>query len=308
MRRFIAAREDAVPTTLIDQIQRDEASAPRPDGAARLALWLGQYWRLGIAFATAASLLMFATAVWSVVTQRERRAAVAPNARAEFVPLETRTEPRLPDAVAAVPAAAAPAPPATRTETLTRGFDSPCVLPPSYQACDFVDQGLWDGVLGAWQSVAVEKGEPPPNQDEAFRATIQRKFEAGDPNTRIAVARAHGAAALFLATVRFIESATEAGAWDVHAELVNWGAAPAPLGGLQLRGPSGAPLVALATDASELPADARCWLSSGPPAPASCATRATRTGPLRGDAPARITVQDREGRQIDALVPGVTAR
>lgn len=278
--------------------------------ADRLRRWLRRHSQAGIVVVTLATLLMFATAVWSVLIQTDRRVSVQPSVRTALLSLMPEQERPVVETVTA-PAAnagATPSPTFTRTETVTRLFDSRCLLPPSSQPCDFASQARWDGDLGAWQAAALASGVPLPDKDEGFLATVQLKLEAGDPETLIATARAQQAPALFLAAARFMESVTEPGAWDVQVELVNRGAAPAPLSGLQLTDAGGVVLMVLAVDGAELPADARCWLSSGPPPPTPCAVRATRTTLLRGDAPAPLTLRDPEGQQRDALIPGVTAQ
>ena len=197
------------------------------------------------------------------------------------------------------PATPGPAPITVRPFTrIERDLSGRCLPEPGQGACDATRAGLWAGDPATWNQWQRIIGGPQLVPSDVMARTMAMRLAAGDPATRVDLARG---AVQPLLVISAVELASEAGApLLVRVELANLGTAPAPLTGLRVAGLS--PSAAAAT----LAPAGRVTLGEPPTAGGASAEGTTLGAPLPADGLLRLLTAD--GAELDRLSVETRAR
>ena len=185
---------------------------------------------------------------------------------------------------------------------VTRSWTSACSLPPDHRPCDVFVEALWKGDPAAWQALAAQYGQAPPNEAAIQESVLQMRLRSGEPAARIIYAERQGLPALFLTAARFAGSRTDPAMQEIAVEIANLGVTMADLGEMRVVDDEGNVAFRLPAGAMLAPG-ARCWLGSSAPAGASCAFVPAGAGSLPGDVAVPLTLLTPLGKPLDTLAP-----
>lgn len=194
----------------------------------------------------------------------------------------------------------------TRSLTAFSASEPPCAQLLPEVPCDRGFKGRWQGNLGSWQELADDRHQPLPDEDAVLADAVELRLRAGDPATRIALAKQLNAPAILLTAAWYLPRSGQGAspAADIQVELANLGPAAADLGGAIVADDWGEALIVLPAVAP-LPPDGRCRLTTGPTTENPCPFAPARVAPLQsaraGSAP--LTLQSKDGERLDTLRP-----